>query len=105
MKHNDTFTDILKIGFEHENLTRSRRSSVGAHTNEDVLPVGQLQLEVHARGPRELWPLFSLAGETGDGGPAAVLNGAEPLCQRSAPEPLDLRVLIYEHSCQSHASQ
>jgi hypothetical protein len=52
-----TFIDILKIdieGAEFDSLT----SFLSAHANEEVFPVGQLQLEIHARKGHENFAYF-----------------------------------------------
>jgi len=58
MKHNGhTFIDILKVdieGSEFDALT----AFLDAHPNGDVLPVGQIQLEIHAGGDRGRFERF-----------------------------------------------
>lgn len=53
-----TFIDILKIDIEGEEFD-ALTSFLRVHANEDVLPVGQLQLEIHASDGREKFESFS----------------------------------------------
>ncbi|KAF8265518.1 methyltransferase domain-containing protein [Lactarius quietus] len=59
MKYNGhTFIDILKIDIEGDEFD-ALTAFLSAHANEEVLPVGQLQLEIHAREGREKFGYFS----------------------------------------------
>ncbi|KAH9061813.1 hypothetical protein EDB83DRAFT_2386220 [Lactarius deliciosus] len=71
-----TFIDILKIDIDGRLTTFL---SAHAAAEGDVLPVGQLQLEIHAREGHENFEYFARwCGAAGGGGPQAVLDGAEP---------------------------
>ncbi|KAI0246470.1 methyltransferase domain-containing protein [Lactifluus subvellereus] len=59
MRHNGhTFIDILKVDIEGGEFD-ALAAFLAAHANSDVLPIGQLQLEIHAGGTRGDFKFFN----------------------------------------------
>jgi len=84
-----TFIDILKIDIEGGEFD-SLATFLAAHAEDKVFPVGQLQLEIHARdGHENFGVLRPLVGSSGGCGPPPVLDRAElgvhqPCARRAA---------------------
>jgi Methyltransferase FkbM domain len=69
------FIDILKIDIEGGEFD-SLASFLTSHADGE-LPIGQLQLEIHAWGSRRRFDYSVRWWESRGGGPAAFLDGAK----------------------------